>query len=106
MSSPPVYTNRTGRPPGRSVRALGVVLPGIARLGLPVPGCAESCALQRHGPRGGGRVLPRPTLRRRTTLRLRLYTSWVRVPPQGTVYLLFFMYKTIRKISEQLQELH
>ncbi len=32
MSRPPVYTNRTGRPPGRSVRALGVVLPGIARV--------------------------------------------------------------------------
>lgn len=32
MSSPPVYTNRTGRPPGRSLRALGVVLPGIARV--------------------------------------------------------------------------
>ncbi len=32
MSSPPAYANRTGRPPGRTVRALGVVLPGIAQV--------------------------------------------------------------------------
>lgn len=32
MSPPPVYTNRTGRAPGRTLRALGLVLPGIARV--------------------------------------------------------------------------
>lgn len=32
MSRPPAYANRTGRPPGRTVRALGVVLPGVARV--------------------------------------------------------------------------
>ena len=32
MSEPPVYANRTGRAPGRGVRALGRVLPGVARV--------------------------------------------------------------------------
>ena len=55
MSTPELtYTNRTGRPPGRATRALGVVLPGIAR----VRAQAEPYADEWH--RRNGEALTRP----------------------------------------------